>query len=74
MSDQVMLKRSTAKEGMTETIARVMEEADEFESILVLYRTKDGTSGFFHAGESTFERLNWMIDGFKRWLFGPHEE
>jgi hypothetical protein len=58
---------------ITDTLAKAMDEADEFDHILILYDKKDefgGTSGFFHAGSATCANLVWMAEKFKLYLMG----
>ena len=57
----------------TEALIKLVEEADDFESLVIIYRKKDecgGSEGFLHVGETTNATLNWMVDRFKLYLLG----
>ena len=57
----------------SEAIASAMEHADDMESILILYETKDGceqSTGSFENEELTVGAALFLLETYKHWLLG----
>lgn len=64
-----------SKGSVTETLMRILENADDYEDIIIIVSKKD--SEILHCetnGEMTTAVMNWHLDHTKLWLLGLKEE
>jgi hypothetical protein len=67
------VKRLSAN-SVTQCLMDVMEEAEQIEQVLVLYRYKDSnTTDREHLGSASNDELtvrdgNWLVDCYKNWV------
>ena len=67
------MKRITSN-NVTEALMSVMEEAEEIDQVIVLYRYKEilpddnARYGIQHNDDCTLKDANWLVDMFKGWL------
>lgn len=63
---------------VTDTLIQAMEKSDRMKSVVVIYETTEEYEkahegfnyGIFHNNNATVEKLNWMVNVAKNWMFG----
>jgi hypothetical protein len=68
------VKRITSNSVST-ALMTVLEDAENLDQVLILYRYKDSTEdnahyAFHHNEDMTLESCNWLVDHFKAWVIG----
>jgi hypothetical protein len=65
---------------VTETLMKVLENADDVDQIVILCRHKgleDTDNAHYsiqHNEDLTLESVNWLIDTYKAWLFSYYKK
>lgn len=60
--------------SVTEALMKVMEDAEEIDEVVILYRYKEllpndnAHYAIQHNEECTLKDANWLVDMFKSWL------